>query len=174
MKILVEPGTSWSPLKGVLDELWIALEATSILRTDAIRQSFYRCWGLIYSGAFLSLPVPQLQKSLQKSKTGSSGSPEVSVIIVQSFAPWVRSEVVFIVSCPQLYAMQLCHSSMSLHVSYGILFNLDLIFLIILIFTEVQCSTLHLPCSSHSRSLARLCAGFFLHRSSISNLAGMH
>jgi len=46
--------------------------------TDAIRQSFYRCWGLIYSGAFLSLPV--------------------SVIIVQSFSPWVRSEVVFIVS----------------------------------------------------------------------------
>lgn len=35
-------------------------------------------WGLIYSGAFLSLPV--------------------SVIIVQSFSPWVRSEVVFIVS----------------------------------------------------------------------------
>lgn len=46
--------------------------------TDAIRQSFYRCYGLIYSGAFLSLPV--------------------SVIIVQSFAPWVRSEVIFIVS----------------------------------------------------------------------------
>ena len=38
-------------------------------------------------------------------QTGSPGSPEVSVIIVQSFSPWVRSEVVFIVPCPQLYAV---------------------------------------------------------------------
>ncbi|CAJ1375545.1 unnamed protein product [Effrenium voratum] len=46
--------------------------------TDFIRQGFYRSWGLVYSAAFLVLPV--------------------SVLIVQSVAPWVRSEVIFFVS----------------------------------------------------------------------------
>lgn len=46
--------------------------------TDAIRQGFYKFWGLIYSGAFLYLPI--------------------SIVIAQSVAAWVHSEVIFFVS----------------------------------------------------------------------------
>lgn len=46
--------------------------------TDAAKQRFYRTWGMAYSIAFLSLPV--------------------SVIVAQLVAPWVRTNIAFLVS----------------------------------------------------------------------------